>query len=335
MAAAKKTLYQILGIQRDANQLDIGLGYEKRMAQMQRMVPPDPSATALVQQAYEILSNPARREAYDAQLLTLAEKQAAAEQATPDLEIGGEEEEAPRRKIPVAAIVGGAVVLAVILFFALRPGDSAKHAEPVAEAPKAPAPPPPPPPPRTRTGPELLAEVAAAGGPLSSYSMSGSAQAIGMAVAIEPGTMVTTCHGIPAGGKLVVRVGKEQLPADLTITDELLDLCRLSVTGFGARPLPVSGEDVRAGDKIFTVALNPKGELAAIEGTVKGLRKSPNGNVIEISTPVTPASSGAGVFDSRGRLIGIVSTPHAYGAGQVALPAAWLAQMRSRAQPAK
>jgi S1-C subfamily serine protease len=328
MAVGKKTLYQILGIQRDANQLDIGLGYEKRMAQMQRMVPPDPSASALVQQAYEILSNPARREAYDQQLLTLAEKKAAAEQAAPDFEIG--EEEAPKKKLPVAAIVAGVVVLAVILFFVFRSGDAPKHVEPVAEAPKA-APPPPPPPPKVRTAAEILADVAAAGGPLSSYSMSGSTQAIGVAIATEPGTMITTCHGIPAGGKLVVLVGKNQLPADLTITDEALDLCRLSVTGSGVRFLKASTDEAKAGDKIVTVGLNAKGELAAAEGTVKGLRKDPAGNVIEITTPIGATSSGAGVFDAYGRLIGIATAPHAYGAGaNVALPASWLTQMRSR-----
>ena len=333
MATGKKTLYQILGIARDANALDIGLGYEKRMAQMQRMVPPDPSSTALVQQAYEILSNPARREAYDAQLVTAAERKAAAEQAVPDLEIG--DEEPPKKKLPVGAAVAiGVVVLAAILFFALRPGDSPKPApDPVAERP---APPPPPPPPKSRGASEVLAEAGLAGGPLSSYSMSGSKEKLGVAIAIEPGTMVTTCHAIPAGGKLVVRVGKDQLPADLTITDETLDLCRLSVTGFTAPPVKISSDEVKTGDKVVMVGVNAKGELAATEGMVKGTRSAPSGNVLELSIPVGTASSGAGVFDQYGRLIGIATAPHAYGAGvNVALPAAWLTQMRSRSTPPK
>ena len=43
MPVPKKTLYEILGVARDANELDIGLAHERRVAQMRRTVPPDPS----------------------------------------------------------------------------------------------------------------------------------------------------------------------------------------------------------------------------------------------------------------------------------------------------
>jgi S1-C subfamily serine protease len=135
---------------------------------------------------------------------------------------------------------------------------------------------------------------------------------------------------------LVVRVGKEQHPADLAITDEALDLCRLAIAGFTKAPLKLADEEPKEGDKIFTVAFNSKGELTAAEGTIKAWRKTPAGSVLEISTPVAATASGAGVFDQYGKLIGIATTPHNYGAGlNVALPATWLAQMRSRTTPAK
>jgi DnaJ-class molecular chaperone len=85
--APKKTLYQILGVPRDANNLDIGMAHDRRVQEMDRTVHPDPSQAALVQQAWEILSDPNRRAAYDARLVTAAELKAAAEQAAPDLEI--------------------------------------------------------------------------------------------------------------------------------------------------------------------------------------------------------------------------------------------------------
>ena len=82
MASGKKSLYEILGIERDANSIDIGLAYERRRAALARAVPPDQSEGALVQQAFEVLSDAKRRAAYDASLVTAEEKAAAAAQAT-------------------------------------------------------------------------------------------------------------------------------------------------------------------------------------------------------------------------------------------------------------
>ena len=97
MAAPKQTLYDILGWSRDATTIDIGLAYQKAIASAERAVPPDPTPPALIQQAHEILSN-ARRAAYDASLVTAAEKDAArVHAAAPDLGLAAEEEEvAPR-----------------------------------------------------------------------------------------------------------------------------------------------------------------------------------------------------------------------------------------------
>jgi len=330
----KKTLYQILGVSRDANNLDIGMAHDQRVHEMDRTVHPDPSQAALVQQAWEILGDPKRRAAYDSQLVTAAERKAAAEQATPDLEIGGDEEGRPKPKVPMIAIAVAAIVGVAALFFALR-SETPKPPEPVAEAPAQPPAQPPEPPPRPRTAAEMVADVSAAGGPLLSYSMSGAATPLGMALAIDRGAMLTTCHGIPASSTLVVRIGKEQHPADLTVTDERLDLCRLSVAAFGKAPLRISGDEPRAGDKVFAVTTDAKGEITAAEGTIKSIRKVPVGDVLELSMPIPASGSGGGIFDPYGRLVGIATTPHAHGPGSVAIPASWIARMRSRATATK
>lgn len=324
MAPPKKTLYQILGVGRDASSTDIGLAHEMRMSDLQNRTPPDPSTLALVQQAFEILSNPKRRAAYDSQLLTASEKAAAEQQGgTPDLEIGEEEE--PKKKLPVVPIAVVAVVVIVALFFALR-SPAPKPPEPVADAPKAAAPPPP----KMRNAAEVLADATPSAGPLMVYSMSGAATPIGMALAVDQGAMVTTCHGIPAGGKMVVRVGKEQLPADLTITDEALDLCRLSVAGL-TTPLKLAPDEAKAGDKIVAVALDAKGALVIAEGTIKAVRRGRSGNLLELSTPIGANASGAGIFDQHGKLVGIATVPNDQGTGvHIAIPSTAIAQMRSR-----
>lgn len=334
MAQPKKTLYQILGVSRDATAVEIGLAHEMRSAEMQRVVPSDPSGVALVQQAYEILSNPDRRTAYDASLAAAAERTAAAQQAPPDLDAeGGDEDEARKRKIRLGGMIGGMALIMLVLFLAFRPKAPAPPpVEPVAEAAK----PAPPPPPKLRTSGEILADASTSSGQLLSYSMSGVATPVGLALAIDQGgQMVTTCHGIPAGTKLVVKVAAQLHPADLNITDEELDLCRLSVTGFTTPPLKLAAEDAKAGDKIFAVGMNAKGELEAAEGKVNQLRATPGGKVLEVSVPIASTGSGGGIFNEQGQLVGIATAPHPYGAGlHIALPASWIAQMRSRTTPA-
>lgn len=330
MAQTKKTLYDILGVPRDANAIDIGLAHQRRSAEFQRAVPQDPSAEALLHEAYEVLSDPQRRAAYDASLVTAEERAAAAQQAQPDLVI--EDDPAPAgKRIPGAAIAIGVVAVLAILYFALRPGrlpdPDAKKPEPVAEAPK----PAPPTPPKAMPAADILKQASSSSGRLVSVDMSGRSVPVGLAVATEPNAMITTCHGIQAGSKLVVILGAETFAADLANTDETLDLCRLSVAGMNAKPFVIATEEPRAGDKIIAVGMNASGQWAATEGTIKQLLASPNGKVLELSVPIARTASGGGVFDQYGRLVGIATTAHTFGANlHVALPASWIAQIRSR-----
>lgn len=333
MAPAKQSLYDILGVPRDANGIDIGLAYQRRSAQLQRAVPQDPGAQSLLHEAHDVLSNPKRRAAYDASLVTAAEKAAAAEQAEPDLMLEGEEAEPnARAKYVKPAIAAGAIVL-IALFVVLRPGHKtdATPAAPVAEAPKAAPPPPPPQPLRPE---QILASAVKSVGRVMSYEMSGRANVVGLSLAIEPTVMVTTCHGISGGSQLVVKVGEESTSGNLTVTDEALDLCRITVPGLNARPVAIAPEDARAGDDIYVIGANAKGDLALTQGKVAKVRTGDN-RVMEISVPIAASASGGAVFDTFGRVVGIATTPHAYGANvNAAIPAAALGEMRSRERPA-
>ena len=333
MASPKKNLYEILGVARDANSLDIGLAFQKRTVELQRAVPQDPSAQSLLHQAHEILANPQRRAAYDASLVTAAEKAAAAEQSEPDLvlEDGGDEED-PRKKYVKPGIVI-AVVIVIGIVFAMRSGHppEAPKPEPVVEAPK-----PPPPPPPQPLGPEqILPAALQSAGRVMSYEMSGRSTPVGLAIALEPGVVVTTCHGISGGAQLVVKVGAESNSGSLTVTDEVLGLCRVSVPGLNARAVTFATDDARAGDKIYVLGANAKGDLALTPGSVNRVQSAGEVKVLEISVPIAPTGSGGAVFDTFGHLVGIAMTPHSYGANlNIAIPASAVAQMRSRERAA-
>src|SRR5215472_11923259 len=94
MAGRKKTLYDVLGVPRDALPLDVGLAYQKRRDELQRAPVQDASELALIKNAHEVLADPKRRAAYEASLVTESEKAAAKEQAAPDIVLEPEEDEA-------------------------------------------------------------------------------------------------------------------------------------------------------------------------------------------------------------------------------------------------
>ena len=331
MATAKQSLYEILGVSRDANSIDVGLAYERRRDELARRVPPDAAETALVQQAYEVLSNPARRAQYDASLLTAAEKAAAAEQG-PDLLLEPEPKPASRPPLWVGALAG-AVVISAALYFTFH---SAKAPPPGEAPPKPVVKAPPPPPPQPLPPATILAGITSSVGQVLSYEMSGEAHPIGLAVAIDRGVFVTTCHGIAASSALVVRIGLESHSATLAMTDEQLDLCKLAVPDIKTGGLAPSTDELKTGERLYVLGANAKGEMALTEAKVKQVRPLPLGKVIEIDVPIAPTASGGAVVDAFGRLVGIATTPHTFGAGlNVVLPSAWFGEMRSRTQPAR
>ncbi len=326
MAGPRQTLYDILGVARDADGVAITLAHDQRRAELQRSGQ-DPGALALLHEAYEVLGDPVRRAAYDASLLSAEEKAAAREQA-PDLVLEPEPPTA-RRRIPPVGIAAGIFVVAIAVFLALhRP----KPAAPPAPPPAAVAPvPPPPPAPRTKGAAEILAAALPAVGRVQSFETSGRAVPVGLAVSLEPGTMVTTCHAIPPAAQLVVSVDGLERSARLEVADEVLDLCRLAVPGLDAKPLALAGTPPAAGQRIYAMGANAAGDFALTEGTVRQKLADARGELLEISMPVAPLGSGGPVFDELGRVVGLASTTRSHGAGiGVALPAAWIARMRSR-----
>jgi len=169
MAASKRTLYEILGIAPGANPIDIGLAYEGRKETLAKAVPPDASESALVQQAFEVLSDPKRRAAYDASLVTAAEKAAAAEQDVPDLAL---EPEADAKPKPVWVGVGaGIVILAAALYFTFH--ERRPPPAPPVETVAAPKPIQPAAPPQPLAPADILAGATSWVGRVVSLDMSG------------------------------------------------------------------------------------------------------------------------------------------------------------------
>ena len=80
----KQTLYDILGVARDASPEVIAAAGRQRIAELDAAPPPDANALLLVREAHQILSNPKQRSAYDASLAARAARATAAPEADDD-----------------------------------------------------------------------------------------------------------------------------------------------------------------------------------------------------------------------------------------------------------
>ena len=334
----KRTLYDILGVDRDANAFDIGIAYKARMQALDRNAGADPNEVNLVNEAYHVLCMPNERAAYDAKLLSMAEKAAARQAArNPDLLLEPGEEEAPPPWKNKYLLTAGALLAAlVVVWLARAPRAPAPLPAPVAapEARQEPAPEPAKEPAelRARSAEELFTELSPSTARITAHDVSGRAVGLGSGVVVAPGAVITNCHVATAGGSLVVKVGPEQFSASVEIADEEYDLCRLSVPGLAAPAVPIGSADaLRTGQKVYAIG-SPQGlELTISDGIVSGMRELPQGRVIQTTAPISPGSSGGPLFDAYGRLVGIMTFQHRTGQNlNFAVPADWIANLRSR-----
>jgi hypothetical protein len=332
MPQPRHNLYDIVGVAPDAPAEEVARACDARRAELEARGSADSGAIALVRHAREVLTDPAKRAAYDARLAAIAASATPATGAANAAAPGTPTADAPAGVMPEPAAAGeaptparqppwgliavfGAAALIVVLFVARMMTNPVP--EPVAEAPKAPAAPPAPPP-TPLTPSQVIAAASPSIARLQALDLSGNVLALGLAVVTDPGIAATTCHAIPANAQIVAMFGAEKAAATLVITDEVLDLCKLSLAGVDAKPLALAPDAPAAGDAVLVVSPDAPGSYALAEATVH--EPARDGVPLKISTN---AANGAPVLDAAGRLIGIATTGHV-------IPAGWIAQARSR-----
>lgn len=136
-------------------------------------------------------------------------------------------------------------------------------------------------------------------------------RALGSGVVVTTVWIATNCHVIGLASLVTIRRGDHTLTARLGPRDESSDLCLLhssdlnSFPGLGvARRL--SGP-LKPGSRVFAIG-SPRGlELSISEGLVSAVRDDGSRRLIQTSTSISPGSSGGGLFDDEGRLIGITT----------------------------
>lgn len=326
-----KSLYTLLGVPPDADTDTIRQAYEQQAAAAQ-----DDMRRMAVKEAWLTLGHPGRRAAYDARQREQRHRELQRHTAA------GASEPAPGSTSPLTwLLLGGLIAAAAMAGWRYWQGRAAARAAatvavagPTAEA--APA---------SEDANPLPLQTAAPGVALSPEELfartsasvvrinaqTGQGGLSGSGVVLGPGTVITNCHVARSGARLRVLQGAQSFDASVELADESHDLCRLSVPGLDA-PGAVLGRagNLRVGQKVYAIG-SPRGlDLTLSDGLVSSLRQTPEGALIQTSAPISPGSSGGGLFTEDGQLVGIVTFQVRDGQNlNFALPVDWILRMSS------
>jgi len=183
---------------------------------------------------------------------------------------------------------------------------------------------------------QVYAKVAGSVWRVRTYDGDNLPLAQGSAVVVASGAAVTNCHVLAKAKRVSLQREKEAFDATLEMWDVKRDVCQLKVPGLKAAPVTLgdSGK-VAVGQNVFAIG-NPKGlELTMSAGLVSSLRRNAEGQLVLIQTSaaISGGSSGGGLFDDQGRLIGLTTIGSVSGDAQnlnFAIPSQWVSELAQR-----
>ena len=137
----------------------------------------------------------------------------------------------------------------------------------------------------------------------------------GSGVIIRSNVVATNCHVVNGNDDIIIykhdnrRASADTLfGATIRRRDIARDLCLLSVPGLqGAATTARQYDTLKIGEDVYAIG-SPQGlDLSLSSGLVSQLRYGTNGRYIQTDAAISPGSSGGGLFDSNGNLIGILT----------------------------
>jgi serine protease Do len=139
-----------------------------------------------------------------------------------------------------------------------------------------------------------------------------TAQSLGTGFVVRGDGWIATNLHVIAGGprvKVTLRNDREVDVVEILSASPEHDLALLRVDARGLPALPLGDSDaLRPGDSIVAIG-NPMGlEDTVSNGLVSARRKVDDGSeVLQISAPIAPGSSGGPIFNDRGEVIGVAT----------------------------
>lgn len=128
------------------------------------------------------------------------------------------------------------------------------------------------------------------------------------------GTALSCYHVFEGASKAIVKTygNKSYLVNNVIAQSKEKDIIKFSISNEmneSFKYLPIEKVELREGESIFVIG-NPLGiyENSVSNGIISSIRSTDNGNIIQITAPISPGSSGSPLINKEGKAIGIISS---------------------------
>jgi hypothetical protein len=147
--------------------------------------------------------------------------------------------------------------------------------------------------------------------------------------------VTTNCHVIENAGRIEVTYQGNLFTATPGAVNQERDVCQIRVPQLAAPRAQLSTARLRVGQRVYAIGAPEGLELTFSEGIISSLRDFDGSQYIQTSAAISQGSSGGGLFDVDGRLIGITAFFIAEGQNlNFALPASWIMELDRTGQVA-
>jgi tetratricopeptide (TPR) repeat protein len=162
----------------------------------------------------------------------------------------------------------------------------------------------------------------------------GKVQSLGSGVLLSSGRVATNCHVVEDGVSYRVGRGDQLVSATLYAEDADKDICILNAKGLAGKPAQLGkAASLKVGDPVYAVGAPQGLELSLSDGIVAQLRGGPP-PFIQTTAAISPGSSGGGLFDKEGLLVGL-TTLYLEGGQNLnfAMPVEWISEVMPGRKP--
>lgn len=152
---------------------------------------------------------------------------------------------------------------------------------------------------------------------------------LGSGVAIAPNLLVTNCHVVQNGFSLRISRDHKKWAARLVEALPNHDLCGLRPSQLDMEPVSIrSSSTLETGESVYAIGAPEGLELTFSQGVISGLRETDGAHMVQTSAPTSPGSSGGGLFDAEGNLVGITTFQLRQGQSlNFAMPGEWISDL--------